>query len=228
MVVDQNPMLKWSQFLGFFAFFIGFGFLFGIMIGIADAIMKIGLVNTMTTGYNALFFDAFLFVISLLAFKSIRNFIKQGLNFKVLKEKKTYLFIVGGILIFYASQFILLGLLGLDNPTGQPQTLGADKVGNSGMQMFLFILSIAVITPIKEEILYRGLLYKFLEVKYNFWMGILIGSLIFGLGHVDVPISAGIMGVVFILLYRFTKSLIPGMILHIVWNTFASLSFILS
>ncbi len=173
---QEFPTLKWPQFILFFVLFLGLGFFFGIIIGVMDAVMNNGLVKALTTGYNALFFDAFLFIIALLVFKSVRNFIKQGINFQVLKDKKTYFYILGGIAIFYISQFTLVGLLHLDNPAGQPQTLGADMVGNSGIQMFLFTLSIAIITPIKEELLYRGILYKFLEVKYNFWVGLVVAS----------------------------------------------------
>ena len=225
-VVSSNevyPTLKWVQFILFFVLFLALSIIIGLSMGILDAFTETNLVELLTTGYKALYFDAFLFLFTLFIFPSVRKFVMAGMNFRVLKEKKTYFYIFAGILFFYVSQFLLVGLFKIESPEQQPVSLGVDHVKNWG-QLFWFTLSIAVITPIKEEILYRGILYKFLEVRHNFWIGFIVSSVIFGIGHVGVPISAGIMGVIFILLFKYTKSLVPSMILHIIWNSIAAFS----
>lgn len=90
------------------------------------------------------------------------------------------------------------------------------------------MLSVAIITPIKEEILYRGILYRFFEKKYSFLVGIIISSFIFGILHGGFPVTAMIMGIVFAMLYKKTQSIIPSIILHIIWNLLVSISMIVS
>ncbi|MEH7537842.1 YaaC family protein, partial [Bacillus toyonensis] len=109
----------------------------------------------------------------------------------------------------------------------QQKQLGSLGLQNS-LQSIIYVLSVAIITPVKEEILFRGILYRFLEKKYNFLVGIIISSFIFGILHGGLLITATIMGIVFAMLYKKTQSIIPSIILHIVWNLLVSISMIVS
>ncbi|MGQ7052700.1 lysostaphin resistance A-like protein, partial [Bacillus cereus group sp. BceL245] len=109
----------------------------------------------------------------------------------------------------------------------QKEQLGGLGLQNN-IQSIIYVLSIAIITPVKEEILFRGILYRFLEKKYNFLVSIIISSFIFGLLHGGLLITATIMGMVFAMLYKKTQSIIPSIILHIVWNLLVSISMIVS
>ncbi|MRD22556.1 CPBP family intramembrane metalloprotease, partial [Bacillus thuringiensis] len=51
---------------------------------------------------------------------------------------------------------------------------------------------------------------------------------IFGILHGGLLITATIMGMVFAMLYKKTQSIIPSIILHIVWNLLVSISMIVS
>lgn len=50
---------------------------------------------------------------------------------------------------------------------------------------------------------------------------------IFGLLHEGHAISATIMGIVFVLLYKLTRSLVVPIIFHMIWNMYAVLGLVL-
>lgn len=88
------------------------------------------------------------------------------------------------------------------------------------------IISAGVVSPVYEEIFYRGFIYRWLRVRLGMNWGIVISSLIFTIAHFPtlnaMPVNF-INGVVFAWVYEKTGSVIPGMIVHGVFNTIAVL-----
>ena len=88
------------------------------------------------------------------------------------------------------------------------------------------IISAGVVSPVYEEIFYRGFIYRWLRVRLGMNWGIVISSLIFTIAHFPtlnaMPVNF-INGVVFAWAYEKTGSAIPGMIVHGVFNTIAVL-----
>ncbi len=92
------------------------------------------------------------------------------------------------------------------------------------------ILSIALLAPILEELLFRGAIQGALHrtVK-NPRVAILIASLIFGVVHMNpaqIPF-AFLLGMIFGWLYYRTGSLLPGIVGHVLNNSVASVNMIL-
>lgn len=84
------------------------------------------------------------------------------------------------------------------------------------------VVMIAVIGPIAEEFIFRGVLLKRMALKTSMWGGIIISSLFFGILHADV-IGAFAFGVIASLLYLKTGNLLVPILLHIFNNSFAML-----
>lgn len=82
------------------------------------------------------------------------------------------------------------------------------------------VLSIAVIGPIAEEFIFRGVLLKRLMAKTSLWGGVLISSGLFAVLHVDV-IGAFLFGIIASLLYLRTQNLLVPILLHILNNSIA-------
>ena len=80
---------------------------------------------------------------------------------------------------------------------------------------FYIILAAAFVAPISEEIFFRALLTP--------RFGVVLSSLAFGLSHfsygsvVEVA-GATLIGVVLALIYRHTKSIVPSMAIHFLYN----------
>lgn len=92
-----------------------------------------------------------------------------------------------------------------------------------------FILAV-VIAPISEELLYRGVLFNRLKIRKGVYWGLLISSIIFGIGHYygEDPfmhvISAMIFGMLMCALYLKTDNIMICMAVHFLSNLFVYFS----
>ncbi|EJP86946.1 CPBP family intramembrane glutamic endopeptidase [Bacillus cereus] len=207
---------------------LGFSLLGGLFLALALGIFGEEVLRANLEGYYLLLFDAAVVTIVLFAYKPVLHFIKNIWDVSVLKNGKTYLYLLIGFIIIALTQYVMLELFSFESAEQQRDQLGGEALQNSLIQSIIYVLSVAIITPIKEEILYRGILYRFFEKKYSFLVGTIISSFIFGILHGGFPITAMIMGIVFAMLYKKTQSIVPSIILHIVWNLLVSISMIVS
>lgn len=120
-----------------------------------------------------------------------------------------------------------MNVLQWEDTTEQVEIFGFDKLSLEWLSIIVIFVGMAVISPFKEEFLFRGILHGFISEKWSFWLGLVISSVVFGLLHPGYFLSASIMGVVFVVLYKLTRSLIVPIILHIIWNAFAVVSLIM-
>lgn len=113
----------------------------------------------------------------------------------------------------------------LGNSTNNSKTESLQQNINLVTVLIGFI-SACVISPIYEEIFYRGFIYRWLRVRLGMNSGIVISSLVFTAAHFPtlnvMPINF-ISGAVFAYAYEKTGSVIPGMIVHSGFNTIALL-----
>ena len=79
---------------------------------------------------------------------------------------------------------------------------------------------VAVIAPITEEFVFRGLILNRLIARFGFWNGLGLSSLIFGIFHINF-FGAFLFAVVASLLYLKTGNLLVPILLHIGNNTIA-------
>ena len=106
----------------------------------------------------------------------------------------------------------------------------ADLIGdlNSGMSsltsypFWLAILVNAILIPILEEVVFRGYLFNRLGKAMPAVVAAVISSVVFGLCHGGLvwAIWAGVTGLVICVVRVKSGSIIPGMIFHIIMNTF--------
>jgi membrane protease YdiL (CAAX protease family) len=77
-----------------------------------------------------------------------------------------------------------------------------------------------VITPIAEEIFFRGFLLQWMATHRPLWLAMLISSLIFGASHIVPPqmISAALMSLLIAWLYWRSASLWPSIVCHAINN----------
>lgn len=93
-----------------------------------------------------------------------------------------------------------------------------------GLDLNLWVLGIVIviIAPVAEEIFFRSFLYVGLVEKFGWKKAAFISAFIFGAAHMQLVsfIPTFLMGWVFAYLYRRSKSVIPGIILHFMVNGF--------
>jgi membrane protease YdiL (CAAX protease family) len=89
---------------------------------------------------------------------------------------------------------------------------------------------VAPVTAVVEELLYRGLLYRWFRERLPIWLAVLASALIFGLLHgsllspggwmgAHMAFSLTLFGVIAILLFEGSGSLWPSILIHFVNNS---------
>lgn len=89
------------------------------------------------------------------------------------------------------------------------------------LHFLISLLIIAVVVPISEELFFRGLLYRWFQLRFSFWPAVLLSSLIFGLAHYDslaVVISSFVLGIANAIAMERTKSIWVPILMHAVTN----------
>lgn len=87
----------------------------------------------------------------------------------------------------------------------------------------ILILSAAVIAPIYEEIIFRGIILKGMAKKINPNIAIVVSAFLFALAHLNIPqgINAFLLGLVVGFIYLRTESIYLSIFAHIVNNILA-------
>lgn len=143
----------------------------------------------------------------------------KKINFKSLAEVVPALFIyfIGSTLLTY---ILMAAVPGFD--VDQAQDVGF-KTSPQILQLVFIGLSLVIITPIIEEILFRGILFKGLRRKLPFWFAAVITSTIFALAHGQWNVAADtfILSLVLCYLVERSGSVISAILLHAVKNLVA-------
>ena len=88
---------------------------------------------------------------------------------------------------------------------------------------WLKIASVGIIIPIQEELMYRGLIYKNIEQRYDHIKAAVISSTVFAVMHMNLSqgIYAFLMGFVLAFIYQKTKNIYACITFHCSANIFA-------
>lgn len=142
------------------------------------------------------------------------------------RYRELSLSVLGVSIVLISSAIYVLNLL--IEQMGIPNTMEGTFLAMSHNP--LGILSIALLAPILEELLFRGAIQGLLQANgQRPWVSIIVASLIFGVVHLNpaqIPF-AFLLGMMFGWLYYRTGSLLPGIVGHILNNSIATLGMIL-
>ena len=124
------------------------------------------------------------------------------------------------LLVFLVGLFQTIPMTALENFMDLPDYMEQDFVNQAHNPIGILVL--CIIAPIAEEYLFRGLMMrKMLKWNISPWYAIIGSSIMFGLFHLNpaqIP-GAIILGIVMAWMCYRTRSLIPGIIIHITNNT---------
>ncbi|MBF0200278.1 MAG: CPBP family intramembrane metalloprotease [Desulfamplus sp.] len=87
-------------------------------------------------------------------------------------------------------------------------------------QIYLFIITGAIIAPAAEEIFFRGIIYSFCR-RYGIFAAVVISTALFALCHFDghnIPIIQTAGGIIFAVSFEASKSIAAPMIIHVMGN----------
>ncbi|MBE7680121.1 CPBP family intramembrane glutamic endopeptidase [Paenibacillus sp. P13VS] len=126
----------------------------------------------------------------------------------------TIVLIISTILISFV--FELLFQMGTNN--SKTESL---QTRLTTINFIIAFFSAAIISPIYEEIFYRGFLYRWIRSKYGLITGMFVTSFIFMIVHIPtfhtLPYTF-LAGFIFAWTYEKTNSVYPAMIIHALFN----------
>lgn len=128
------------------------------------------------------------------------------------------LFIITLILFIFPEilELLLLLLPQIDGTVATPSVL----------QFILQVISVCILTPIWEEIFFRGIVFRRLSIRYKTTTATIISSIIFGLMHFggSSMLHAFLVGILFCYIYARTQNIWVPIILHGFGNFLSTLS----
>jgi len=105
---------------------------------------------------------------------------------------------------------------------------------------YIAFITLVILAPILEEVIFRGVVFRWMRQSYSFIISSLVSGMLFGFIHVMDSLLTGnyldlvyillygIMGVVFSKMYEETGSIYGPIILHACYNAIPTLALILT
>ncbi|MBD7937462.1 MULTISPECIES: CPBP family intramembrane glutamic endopeptidase [Cytobacillus] len=153
-----------------------------------------------------------------------------GLNWQSLGlrpfAKSYWLPIIGWTIFLIVGSVLLVILMDLFSVGVENKKTASLTAELNGLTILIAFISAAIVSPIYEEILYRGFIYRWLRAKCNIGLSMLISSTIFTVVHLPtyntLPVNF-FSGLIFAWTYEKTGSIYPAMIIHSIFNGLAIL-----
>ena len=136
--------------------------------------------------------------------------------FKRIKIVSVFLVIIYVVMLFPLVTFVnALSMIFVEN------TVSAISEDVLAMPMWIMILSIGILGPLVEEIVFRGVLLQAYQRTGRIVGSILLSSVLFGMMHMNFNQFAygAVMGIMLALLYEATGTITTSFLAHATFNT---------
>lgn len=135
--------------------------------------------------------------------------------------KRDYLCAAGVVISYSLIRYGILDEILMSLPYLIPDELVKmiEEILTQSSYVILFVQTV-VIAPIFEEIMYRGVFLNGMLKRYSPKKAIILSSLVFGFVHLNLPqgLNAFVLGLIFAVIYYYTRSLYLCMFMHAVNN----------
>lgn len=121
----------------------------------------------------------------------------------------------------------LLGTLSVRIQAPDPQWIQymTANMPDTGMELLLALITVSIIAPLAEEMVFRGLLYRLVRRTWGIPHALTISALVFAIIHFQPWFMLGLAGVGLMLafVYEATGSVLAAAVCHMVYNGFSLL-----
>ena len=137
-----------------------------------------------------------------------------------IRKRIDWKLILGGYLFILGGEFIL-GVLNIliyhQTETANNQSL-MTILGHNPLVTVVFTISAVVLTPIAEELIFRGVLMNLFFKPNTFWPKVILSGIVFSAGHVSTNIISFLLycmlGMTLAYVYRKSEDIRNSMLLH--------------
>lgn len=180
--------------------------------------------------YGAIFF---LFTAGTLAYFFVIKKFKVDVSRLCLSSVKNINYILVPVLCFFVYSWVSILYVYVTNNdqivSKLTKTIVDLKIFNDfSTDTFVYVLSLVLVAPVTEEIIFRGIFFAPFERKLGSNGAILTISILWAFTHLSFSniFKIFIFGLVFGYIYKKTESLVPGIILHSLINSFPIIVYI--
>jgi membrane protease YdiL (CAAX protease family) len=142
---------------------------------------------------------------------------------------KALVYVLGGIIGFIILIVGVLTLISVLLPGFNPDEAQVNEftkaASDPGTRRLSFI-ALVLIPPIIEEVVFRGFVFPAFARRWGVWAGAITSSILFGLAHLqgNVGVYTVVLGLLLCLMYVKLRSIVPGILLHMLNNYLAFLA----
>jgi membrane protease YdiL (CAAX protease family) len=203
---------------------IGFGLFFGMNFVLAHIVATAGggRVNAQIASFAAWTFSW----LAAIWFVFVRG---RGLSFAdlgyTIVDRRWALMGIGAGFGALPLAFVLVAILrpalGSDTaPSVEDFTGGGDFTVFHALTMLLYG---GFVVPLTEELFFRGLVFRWLRQRLDFWPAAFVSAAVFGVAHgsADKAVISGLLGLALAWLFERSRSLAPAILLHQTFNSLA-------
>lgn len=127
-----------------------------------------------------------------------------------------------GYLIFSVGLSAIIALVFSNFNPQQAQEIGFSKDLQSWELLAAFV-SLVILTPLFEEIIFRGVLFRGLRKRLSFWLSTILVSIIFAVAHGqwNVALDTFALSVAICYITEKSDSILPAILMHALKNSIA-------
>ncbi len=124
-----------------------------------------------------------------------------------------------GLVAFMIKGLAVLAYIAITGDSSTPQTVYAEGGSGGVLSLILATLFLSLLTPLGEELLFRGVIANLL-LRHGAFFGVVSSALIFAFMHgINIVFPAAlVMGLVGAELLRRSGSVWPAVVVHVVFN----------
>ena len=220
--------VKWTLrdviFSVLFLIVILVGIYFGIawILSILKISDKINSANITSLSFSVLYGIQVFLMVGVVWFFAIfwRRSKLRDLGFRYYSIIKTIWYSLLALVLILAINFSYVMLMTKVFNISPPESKIEELVNNKNISSIMLLVVVSLIAPICEEIYFRGFLFQGVKKSWGVFAGIFISSILFAAAHLDLYNFLPLLAIGWILAYIFhkTKSLIPVIFLHAIYN----------
>ena len=186
------------------------------------------IVGDITSLENTIFYKIMATLLSQAVFLSIYFYITKRKNIPLLKsyekDKLNYKQIIILVLIALVCLFLISPIINVFDAILVELGFSTSTLPislNKPINFIYLILTLGVLAPLSEELLFRGIIFSGLKEKGN-KTAILISNLMFMLVHLSIhqTVYQFILGIILALVVLYTNNIFSSILIHFINNTF--------
>lgn len=215
----EQPKIGWHIFWSVILTYIACTIITAVLASIVGGVTGKTFAHSLLNGSAGQFLDAVVVFIAAALYRDVRTSLVQAIQLAALRRLSAYFYGAIGWICLYMISFLMIEFWQFEAISGHAVTMWRDTV-ESSFEEVGWLVALIIVGPIKEEVMFRGFLYRFLADRLHPVIGMLGSSVLFGIMHPGYPISSVLAGCVFCLLYQRTSSLAMPILLHTSWNAY--------